>query len=253
MVRPVKRFVGLKNYIDMLTDPLLLKIIGNTFLYILIMLILCFAAPYVFSFILSIVIKRGKNFYKSVFFLPSVISLVVGTMIFIWLLNPLSGPVAKIARLFGISVPIWGQTEGLVIFVLTVITSWKVYGYNFIVVLAGISGISREVIEAARIDNIPTWRIFFEIVIPMSSATGIYVLILTIVQGMQYVFTPIRLVTGGGPDHASSNIIYNVYNEAFRLFNTGLASAYAIVTILLFAILLFLEFKFVEKGVYYEN
>ena len=87
----------------------------------------------------------------------------------------------------------------------------------------------------------------------MSSATGVYILIMTIVQGLQYVFTPIKVITQGGPDNASSNIIYSVYQEGFVLYRTGYASAFAIAAMVLFVALLVLEFRYVEKGVYYEN
>ena len=87
----------------------------------------------------------------------------------------------------------------------------------------------------------------------MSSATGIYVFITTIVQGLQYVFTPIKVITQGGPNYASSNLIYASYHEAFTLYRTGTSSAISILTMLLFIVLLLLEFKFVEKGVYYET
>lgn len=253
MIRPEKDFVGLDNYIALFKDPLTYKVMGNTMLYIIILLILNCAAPYVLSFILSIVIEKGKGFYKSVIFLPSVISLVVGSILYLWILNPISGPAAIIAKLFGITLPIWSKTDGLVILVISLITTWKIFGYNFIVVLAGVSGVSKEIIEAAKIDKVPMYRIFFDIVLPMSSATGVYVFIMTIVQGLQYVFTPIKVITQGGPDNASSNAIYNAYQEAFVLYRTGNASAFAIITMVLFTVLLILEFKYVERGVYYEN
>lgn len=253
MTRPTKEFVGLDNYISIFTDPNFGKIMGNTVLYILLLLLIDFAAPYIFSFILTFVLKKGQQFYKSTIFLPSVISLVVGTMIFVWLLNPISGPVAGVAKALGLEVPIWSNTQGLVIVVLSIMTSWKIFGYNFIVVMAGVASVPMEAVEAARMDNIPTWRIFCNIVVPMSSSTGIYVLILSIVTGMQQVFTPINMITRGGPDNASTNLIYAVYDQAFGFFKTGTASAYAILMMLLFGFLLFLEFKFVEKGVYYEN
>ncbi len=253
MTRPTKEFVGLGNYTALFTDPAFGKILGNTALYILLLLIFDFAAPYIFSFILSFVIRAWKNFYKGAIFLPSVISLVVGTMIFVWLLNPLSGPVALLFKALGRALPIWSNTQGLVIVVLSIITSWKIFDYNFIVVMAGVSSVPLEVVEATRLDNIPTWRIFLNIVVPMSSSTGIYVLILSIVTGMQQLFTPINMVTQGGPDNASTNLIYAVYDQAFGFFKTGTASAYAILMMLLFGFLLFLEFKFVEKSVYYEN
>ena len=147
----------------------------------------------------------------------------------------------------------WSKTEGWVIAVLCIITSWKAFGYNFIVILAGVSGVSQEVIEAAKLDGVSTLKIFKDIIIPMSSATGIYVFIYTIVQGLQYVYTPIKVITQGGPNYASSNLIYMAYHEAFTLYRTGSSSAVAVITVIIFMLLLVLEFRFVEKGVYYEN
>lgn len=98
-------------------------------------------------------------------------------------------------RLVWLKLPFWSKTEGWVIAVLCIITTWKTFGYNFINILAGVSGVSMEVIEAARLENVPMWKIFKDIVVPMSSATGIYVFITTIVQGLQYVFTPIKVIT----------------------------------------------------------
>ena len=253
MIKPVKKFVGLSNYVEVLTDPNTWKIFGNTFWYIVILLVFNFLMSYLLSFILTFVIRKFQGFYKAVFFLPSVISLVVGSILYIWILNPISGPVAIIAGKFGLSLPFWSKTEGWVIAVLCIITTWKSFGYNFINILAGVSGVSNEVIEAARLDNVPMWKIFKDIVVPMSSATGIYVLITTIVQGLQYVFTPIKVITQGGPNYASSNMIYMSYHEAFTLYRTGTSAAVSVLTMALFVVLLILEFKFVEKGVYYEN
>lgn len=253
MVKPVKKFVGLANYTAIFKDPNSWKIAGNTVVYIFVLLVLNFVLPYILSFILSAVIKRGQGFYKAAFFMPSVISLVVGSILYIWILNPISGPAALVLKYFGLSLPFWSKTEGWVIAVLSAITSWKVFGYNFIIILAGVSGVSSEVIEAARLDNIPLWKIFRDMVVPMSSATGIYVFITTIVQGLQYVFTPIKVVTQGGPNYASSNLIYMSYHEAFSLYRTGTSSAVSVITMALFIVLLLLEFRFVEKGVYYEN
>lgn len=253
MVKPVKKFVGLSNYIHVLQDPNTWKIFGNTVIYILILLLLNFVMSYILSFILTFVVNRFQAFYKAVFFLPSVISLVVGSILYTWILNPISGPIALIAGKFGLSLPFWSKTEGWVIAVLCIITTWKSFGYNFINILAGVSGVSREMIEAARLENVPMWRIFKDIVVPMSSATGIYVFITTIVQGLQYVFTPIKVVTQGGPNYASSNMIYMSYHEAFTLYRAGTSAAVSMLTMALFIVLLILEFRFVEKGVYYEN
>ena len=120
MIKPVKKFVGFANYKLIFADPNTYKIMGNTVAYIIILLLVNFIAPYILSFILSAVIKKGKNFYKAVFFLPSVISLVVGSILYTWILNPISGPVAIIAKAVGLTIPIWSKTEGWVIAVLSV-------------------------------------------------------------------------------------------------------------------------------------
>ncbi|WP_067727624.1 carbohydrate ABC transporter permease [Oceanobacillus damuensis] len=253
MISPEKEFVGLRNYMEVLSDSKTYRIIGNTFLYIVLLLAINCVVPYIFAFVIDVVLKRFNGFYKSAMFLPAFISLVVGSILFTWILNPVSGPLAIIFGWLGLEIPNWTKTQGWVILVLSLITSWKVFGYNFILLYASINGISREVIESARLDNVPLWRLFLQIILPMSSATGIYVFIITIVQSLQYVFTPVKVITQGGPDYASSNLIYHAYHEAFVVYRTGHSAAISIITMALFLILLFLEFKLVERGIYYEN
>ncbi|QED46501.1 carbohydrate ABC transporter permease [Cytobacillus dafuensis] len=253
MISPTKEFVGLDNYINILTNDTTKKVIFNTFFYIVVLILFNCVITYIFAFIIGYVVKRFKGFYKVAFFIPSVISLVVGSILFTWILNPISGPVAIIGEMFGFSIPNWSKTDGLVIIVLSLIVSWKVFGYNFIVLYASVVGVSKEIIEAARLDNISNFRIFLDIVLPMSSATGFYILILTIVQGLQYVFTPIKVITQGGPNYGSSNLIYQAYHEAFVVYKTGESAALAMITLLIFVILLLLEFLFVERRIYYEN
>ena len=253
MISPTKEFVGIQNYVDVLKDPITYKVFGNTLVYILILLAINFTVPYIFAYVLDFVLEKMNGFYKSAFFLPAFISLVVGSILFTWILNPVSGPVAIIMGWFGLQMPIWSKLDGWVILVISLITSWKIFGYNFILLYASINGISREVIEAARLDNIPLSKIFINIVVPMSSATGIYIFIITIVQGLQFAFTPIKVITQGGPNYASSNAIYHAYHEAFVLYRTGHSAALSILTMIIFVILLIIEFKYVERGIYYEN
>ncbi|HHX68211.1 MAG TPA: sugar ABC transporter permease [Gallicola sp.] len=253
MVSPEKEFVGLENYISIFQNKENYRIILNSLLYIVLLTIFCCVVPYILSFVLEQIISKFKNIYKSLIFIPSVISLVVASILFTWILNPVSGPLSIILGKVGLSIPFWSKMEGWVIVVISLITSWKVFGYNFIVLYASIAGISRELIEAAKLDNLSNTKIFLKIILPMSSATGVYIFIITIVQGVQYVFTPIKVITQGGPDNASSNLIYSSYQQAFEMYNTGSSSALSVITMIIFAVLLILEFKFVEKGVYYEN
>lgn len=253
MVSPTKEFVGLANYQKVLTDPIFHKVLGNTLLYTILFVLLSCIFPYAVSFLLDIVIEKGREFYKPLFFIPAVISLVVAAMVFTWILNPVSGPIAILLQSIGIKMPMWMNLNGWVVAVIACITSWKVFGYNFIVIYGAIVGIDREVIEAAKLDRVPLWQIFFKIVLPMSSSTGLYLLVMTIVQGLQYVFTPIKIITRGGPNNGSANVIYYAYQKAFEMYKVGESSAISVMTLLIFMLCLALIFKFIEKGVYYEN
>ena len=253
LISPNKTFVGLENYAELFKDQTFRRIIGQTFLYIILFIVLNTGLTYVTAYVIAHLIKSNKVFYKVAIFTPSVISLVVGSMLFLWILNPVSGPVAIVLGWFGLSIPNWTVTEGMVIVILSLIVAWKVFGYNFIVLYSGIVGIPSEIIEAAKLDKISKFRIFTDIIIPMSSSTGFYILIMTIVQGLQYVFTPIRVVTQGGPNYYRSNLIYHSYHEAFDLFNTGISAASSVITLLIFMFLLAMQFIFVERNVYYEN
>lgn len=253
MISPDMKFVGIDNYVRVLTDPVFYKVLKNTLAYILILLFTTFLFPYILSYLLSLVIKKFKGFYRSAFFLPSVISMVIGSVLFTWILNPLSGPVAIILSKFGFGLPNWTRSEGWIILVISLITTWKAFGYNFIVLLGGIYGVDESAVEAARLEGAGNFRIFVDIVVPMSSATGVFVLITSIVQGLQYVFTPIKVISQGGPNYASANLIYQSYHEAFTLYRTGTSSAMSMITMIIFIVLLIIEFKIVERGVYYEN
>ena len=253
MISKNKRFVLLNNYTSILTDSVVYKSLGNTFLYIVFLVIFNFILPYIFAYALALLITKLKSFYRAMIFFPSIISLVVASLVFLWLFNPMSGPISKVYELFGIESPFWLKTNGLVILLISIITAWKIFGYNLILLLAGVLEVPSELIESAKIDNISNFQIFIYIVLPMTSSTALYVLIMTVVYGLQQVFVPINVLTQGGPNNGSTNLVYSIYQYAFTFFQTGWASALAIITTLFFFVLISLKIKILEKGVYYEN
>lgn len=253
MISRNKKFVMLDNYTGILTDPVIYKSLGNTFLYIIFLGIFNFILPYIFAYALALLISKLKSFYRAMIFFPSIISLVVASLIFLWLFNPMSGPISKVYEIFGIESPFWLKTNGLVILLVSIITAWKIFGYNLILLLAGILEVPAELIESAKIDKLSNFQIFIYIVLPMTSSTALYVSIMTVVYGLQQVFVPMNVLTQGGPNNGSTNLVYSIYQYAFTFFQTGRASALAIITTLFFFILISLKIKILEKGVYYEN
>lgn len=233
MVSPTMKYVGVENYWKILNSAELGKIILNTVLFVVILLVFNFILPYLYSYILGHLIQRGRAFYRSALFVPATLSLAVASILFLWIYNPLAGPLSIIFGWFGVASPRWFKEDYLVIFAICTIIGWKVFGYNLIVMLAAMVSVPREMLEAARLENASNWVIFKKIILPMTSSTALYVFTITVVFGLQYVLVPVNMLTQGGPDQGSSNLVYIIYQYAFTFFQTGSSAAYAVVTLLL--------------------
>ena len=253
MVSPNMKFVGAENFSVIFASPELWKILLNTVLFVVIMLVLNFVLPYIYSFILDHVVTRWSSFYRSALFLPSTLSLAVASILFLWIYNPLAGPLQIILSWFSLESPRWFKEDYLVIFAICTIIGWKVFGYNMIVMLAAMVAVPKELIEAAKLENASNWTIFRKIILPMTSSTAIYVFTITVVFGLQYVLVPVNMLTQGGPDQGSSNLVYIIYQYAFTFFQTGRSAAYAVITMVCYLLFLFVKNKYLEKKVYYEN
>ena len=253
MVSPNMKFVGLDNYVSVLGSEELIKILVNTVVFVAIMLILNFVLPYLFSFVLGHLIERGKGFYRSALFMPATLSLAVASILFLWIYNPLAGPLSIVLSWFDVESPRWFKENWLVILAICTIIGWKVFGYTLIVMLAAMLAVPKEMIEAAKLENASNWQIFKQIIVPMTSSTAIYVFTITVVFGLQYVLVPVNMLTQGGPDQGSSNLVYIIYQYAFVFFQTGKSAAFAIITMVCYIAFLLFRNKYLEKKVYYEN
>lgn len=252
MVSPDMDFVGIKNYTRFLTSPEFMQAMLNTVGYIVILLIFCFALPYAVAYLLGLVIDKGSKFYRAVLFFPSLLSLAVAAIVFQWIFNAVNGPLALVLQKFGLTSPNWFQTPKYVIVALGLLVAWRAFGYNLIVYLAAVVEVPKELIEAAKLENTSNWTIFWKIVLPLTSPTALYVFIITFSFGLQWVVTPINMLTAGGPNNASTSMVYIIYQYAFRFFQSGAAAAAAIVTFVIFMTVVILE-KYLEKKVHYEN
>ena len=246
MVSPNMTFVGIENYTAVLGSEELIKILANTVVFVAIMLVLNFVLPYLFSFVLGHLIERGKGFYRSTLFMPATLSLAVASILFLWIYNPLAGPLSIVLSWFDLESPRWFKD-------ICTIIGWKVFGYNLIVMLAAMLAVPKEMIEAAKLENASNWQIFKQIIVPMTSSTAIYVFTITVVFGLQYVLVPVNMLTQGGPDQGSSNLVYIIYQYAFVFFQTGKSAAFAIITMICYIAFLLFRTKYLEKKVYYEN
>jgi sn-glycerol 3-phosphate transport system permease protein len=252
MVSPTMKFVGLQNYQQLCSGTELSKVLFNTLLYIFILIILNFILPYLLSFIMAHGMTSCNFFYRSALFIPSTLSLAVASIIFLWILNPLAGPLHIILSAIGLESPRWFKESGLVIAAISMIIGWKVFGYNLIVMLAAMVAVPQDLLEAAKLENASKWQIFRHIILPLTSPTALYVFVITVVFGLQYVLVPVNMLTQGGPDQGSTNLVYMIYQYGFIFFQTGKAAAFAVLTIFFYAGFLLIK-TILDKKVHYEN
>lgn len=254
MVSPNRKWVGLDNYEHLLSNQEFWKSAGNTGLYIILLLLLLLVAPFFVAYGVTQVRGKLQSFYKSAIFMPTVLSLAVASIVFLWLFNPISGSVNHLLNLIGIPSVNWLSDPSWALISVVLITSWKTFGYHFILLLSGILSVPQDIVEAARIDGISTsLGLIRRIYIPLASGTIMFVLVITVVLGIQWSFVPIQMLTNGGPDHASTHLVFTVYQYAFQFFKSGLASAVSILTFLVFSGLIVFQALVMERRVHYEN
>jgi sn-glycerol 3-phosphate transport system permease protein len=246
--------VGLDNYRNLLTSDEFWGAARHTVGYSCLLVLFLFASPFLVAFAITRVGTKWGNFYRSAIFAPTVLSLAVSSIVFLWLLNPVIGVINKVLQLFGIPAVNWLSDPTWAIWAVTVSASWKTFGYNFIVLLAGLLAVPQEMLESARLQGLrSSVGLIRKIIIPLTAGTLIYVFITAIVVGLQYVFVPVEMLTNGGPNQTTSNLIFLVYQYAFQFFKGGLASAAAVITFLGFLLLIIIQAFVLDRRAHYEN
>ncbi|WP_010272513.1 carbohydrate ABC transporter permease [Paenibacillus senegalensis] len=254
MVSPNRRFVGLDNYQNLLASSEFWKSVWNTGVYTVLLVLLLLVVPFFAAYAVTQVRGKLQGFYKSAIFVPTVLSLAVASIVFLWLFNPISGSVNNLLQLLGVSGINWLSDPKWALISVVIITSWKTFGYHFILLLSGILSVPQDIVEAARIDGVSSnMGLIRRIYIPLASGTIMFVFVITVVLGIQWSFVPIQMLTNGGPDQASTHLVFTVYQYAFQYFRSGLASAVAVLTFIVFSGLIVLQAFVMERRVHYEN
>ncbi|MFD0869501.1 MULTISPECIES: carbohydrate ABC transporter permease [Paenibacillus] len=254
MVSPNRKWVGLDNYVHLLTSAEFWKSVWNTGMYIVLLLLLLLVAPFFVAYAVTRVRGKMQSFLKSAIFVPTVLSLAVASIVFLWLFNPISGSVNHLIGLIGLPSVNWLSDPGWALISIVIITSWKTFGYHFILLLSGILSVPQDIVEAARIDGVSSsMGLIRKIYIPLSGGTIMFVFVITVVLGIQWSFVPIQMLTNGGPDQATTHLVYTVYQYAFQFFRSGLASAVSVLTFIAFSGLIIFQALVMERRVHYEN
>src|SRR4030088_1128226 len=226
-------WIGTLNYQDVFEDPLFWEALKNTANYT------AWSIPISMGIGLGLALLlnqklRGLGVYRTVYYVPVVTSMVAVAMIWIQLFDPLYGVISNALEGVGIKGINWLGDPNLAMPSVIVVSVWKVIGWNMLIYLAGLQGIPQYLKEAAAIDGANRWQSFFQITLPLLQPTTFFIFVTSVIGAFQ-VFDQVYVMTGGGPANATTTLVQQIYNAAFKALDMGYAASMSFV---LFAIIL---------------
>jgi multiple sugar transport system permease protein len=269
-------FRGLDNYADWLwASPTraeaFWRSLSTTFTYLIITVPLEIAAAMVVAYLLFQKM-RGRGLYRTLFYLPYVTSVVAAAVVFNWLFHPQYGLVNTvlglvgvgpqqwldepdglfqlIASAFGLSIPDWSAGPSLALVVVAVFTIWHFVGYQVVIFLAGLSNISPEYYEAARLDGASERQIFTRITLPLLSPTTFFVFTVASIGALRS-FESIYILTNGGPLDTTRTVTMLVFRTFFQQGQIGLGAAVAFILTVIILVFTLVQFRLVGRRVQY--
>lgn len=245
--------VGFDNYVRIFTaDPLFWQALLHTLYFAAASVPLSLLIALGLAHLLSKPIRLARLF-RTIVYLPALVPLVAGAMIFKWLLAPQSGPINGFLGVFGIEGPAWLLDSDWVIPAIILLSIWQV-GAGTILLIAALQGVPPELHEAAEIDGASPLRRFWSISVPMVTPILFFNLITGVIGAFQ-VFSQVYVLTDGtsGPNNASLMLVPYIYDSAFRNYNMGYASALAWILFLLILAFSLIILRTSKAWVFYET
>jgi len=246
----VTEFVGLRWYTNVLADRLVHKALANTAIYVFSMVPLSTVLALMIAVLLNQGI-RGQSVWRTIYYLPSVVSGVAVSLLWRWLYQPDVGLFNSILAWFGIQGPRWIYSQEWAMPSIILMSLWG-SGSAMLTFLAGLRGIPTALYEAAEIDGAGPFRKFFSITIPMLTPTIFFNVVMNIIASWQ-VFTSALVMTDGGPNNATLTMVLHVYRTAFQNSYFGYASAQAWVLFLVVIVFVLLALRSARAWVQYER
>ena len=244
------QFIGLANYQRMFTDDLFYKSLRVTTTYTVASVPLGIVTALLVAVLLNQQIW-GVRVFRTIFYLPSVISGVAVSLVFVWLFNHRFGILNFIIGLFGVRGPDWLGRPAWALWAFVLMSLWGVGG-NMVILLAGLQGVPVSLHEAAQIDGASAWTRFWRITLPMISPAILFITIMSVIGSFQ-VFTQAYIMTGGGPANATLFYLLYLYRNAFAWFEMGYASALAWVLFLVVLVCTLITMRGSQRLVHYEG
>ncbi|MDE1895224.1 MAG: sugar ABC transporter permease [Xanthomonadaceae bacterium] len=241
------RFVGLRNYWELLQRPLFWAALGHTFYFVLVGVPLSIAASLGSALLLNSPLARMRAFFRTALFAPVVTTVVAVAVIWRYLFDTKYGLVNYALAAIGVHPVDWLGDPHWAMPTIIAFAVWKNFGYNMIILMAGLQAIPPELYEAARIDGASAPRQFWHITLPMLRPTLVMVMILT-VAGYFQLFAEPYVMTEGGPLQSTVSVLYLMYEEGFKWWNLGTASAVAFTLFLVIFMVTTLLLRLARRG-----
>lgn len=249
LLSPRRTFIGLENYTHMLLDPVFKKALLNTVTYAGTVVIL----QIIVALGLALLIREaipGMGVFRSIYFLPVITSLVVVSTVWKIMYHTDNGLINSVLRTLSLSPQPWLTSPDRALWSLVLIGVWKEVGFSMLVLLGGLQSIPSEVYEAGAIDGATGWRSFYRITLPLLRRPLLFVVVLNSINGFK-LFTPVYVITEGGPADSTQTLVFYIFQSAFRYFKMGYASALSFVLLGLVLILTAIQFRLFRSEVEY--
>lgn len=243
------QWVGLQNYANLMRDPLFWATIRNTALLALMYIPLRVGLALALALALNSQI-RLRGLWRAIFFLPVLTVPVASAAVWKWLYDPTFGLINTGLGMLGLPKPAWLSDVATALPAVVVVLAWSIVGRDMVIFIAGLQGIPREYYEAAQIDGAGRARIFRHITLPLLTPTTFFIVVISIMDALK-VFDVVYVMTQGGPADSTRTIVYYVYDEAFRNFRMGYASAMTWILFLLILGFTLIQFALQRRWVHY--
>ncbi|KIL38664.1 ABC transporter [Gordoniibacillus kamchatkensis] len=241
------KFIGLQNYIDVVSNSVFQQTVVNTFLYVAWSLVIGFTVPIAVAVMIN-EMRRMQSFFKFAVYFPGMVPGIAGALLWTFMFDPGPGGLLNmlLAKL-GLPMSEWLQNSSLTIPLIILTMTWRGFGGTAILYMASLQGVNHELYEAAAIDGAGIRQRIRHITIPqISSIIGI-LLILQIIGVFQVLYEPLTM-TEGGPNNASMSLMLMSYHYAFRYFEAGRSLAVGVITFVLLAVMTALYFRLNRKS-----
>ncbi|MFC2061299.1 extracellular solute-binding protein [Elusimicrobiota bacterium] len=225
------RFIGLGNYISLFSDGIFWRALLNTMIFSGVGIPLNIMLALFLAVLIDKKYIKNKAVFRAGYFMPVITTLVAVAVVWRWLYNPEYGLVNYLIGLIGIDKQTWLSNPALALPSLIIMSIWKNFGYNMVIILAGLQTIPASLYEAASVDGADAWQSFWHITLPSLKPTLFFVVIMTTIGALQF-FGESYVMTKGGPLNKTLSMVYYMYNQGFKFFKFGYGTALAYVLFL---------------------